>query len=401
MFFYLKQPKSNKLTPIIIQYYVKKEKKLFVKSANISINPIDWSKENRLPRSKRGGDSYKNRRITDKLIEINNKLQHVIDTHGNDLTIGHLKEYFNPNKESENKYVYIEDYFTAFIDEKIKVQQVGKPAIQKYKVVLSKILSFQEYTNKKYLLTDFDDTFFQDFIAFLRIEHNLYDNTLHRYINFFKTCLIWCARKGYKINEDYKNISIKRHETNHPHLTKKELKLLEEVELNKADDSARDLFLIGAYTGQRFSDYSIFEKADISSKGDAIVKKAKKTNTISYIPLHPKLKALLDKYEWRLPKISSQKFNKRIQKICKKIGLNNEIKEEREKGKYKNISIYPKWQMIGSHTARRTFITLMSEGGVSDHQIMKITGIKDAKTLKGYKKINMETLIDTTVKFWS
>jgi len=401
MFFYLKQPKSNKLTPIIIQYYVKKEKKLFVKSANISINPIDWSKENRLPRSKRGGDSYKNRRITDKLIELNNKLQHVIDTHGNDLTIGHLKEYFNPNKESENKYVYIEDYFTAFIDEKIKVQQVGKPAIQKYKVVLSKILSFQEYTNKKYLLTDFDDTFFQDFIAFLRIEHNLYDNTLHRYINFFKTCLIWCARKGYKINEDYKNISIKRHETNHPHLTKKELKLLEEVELNKADDSARDLFLIGAYTGQRFSDYSIFEKADISSKGDAIVKKAKKTNTISYIPLHPKLKALLDKYEWRLPKISSQKFNKRIQKICKKIGLNNEIKEEREKGKYKNISIYPKWQMIGSHTARRTFITLMSEGGVSDHQIMKITGIKDAKTLKGYKKINMETLIDTTVKFWS
>jgi len=401
MFFYLKQPKSNKLTPIIIQYYVKKEKKLFVKPANISINPIDWSKENRLPKSKRGGDSYKNRRITDKLIEINNKLQHVIDTHGNDLTIGHLKEYFNPNKESENKYVYIEDYFTAFIDEKIKVQQVGKPAIQKYKVVLSKILSFQDYTNKKYLLTDFDDTFFQDFIAFLRIEHNLYDNTLHRYINFFKTCLIWCARKGYKINEDYKNISIKRHETNHPHLTKKELKLLEEVELNKADDSARDLFLIGAYTGQRFSDYSIFEKADISSKGDAIVKKAKKTNTISYIPLHPKLKALLDKYEWRLPKISSQKFNKRIQKICKKIGLNNEIKEEREKGKYKNISIYPKWQMIGSHTARRTFITLMSEGGVSDHQIMKITGIKDAKTLKGYKKINMETLIDTTVKFWS
>jgi two-component system alkaline phosphatase synthesis response regulator PhoP len=34
---------------------------------------------------------------------------------------------------------------------------------------------------------------------------------------------------------------------------------------------------------------------------------------------------LLDKYEWRLPKISSQKFNKRIQKICKKIGLDNEV----------------------------------------------------------------------------
>ena len=401
MYFTLKEPNKDKKTIIYLRYYVKKENDYFKISSGLTINPKDWSKENRLPKSKRGGDSYKNRRITDKLIDLNNKLQKAIDKHGSELSIGHLKEHFNPNKETDNKYVYIEDYFTAFIDEKIKVQQVGKPAIQKYKVVLSKILSFQEFTNKTYTLTDFNDTFFQDFIAFLRTEHDLYDNTLHRYINFFKTCLIWCARKGYKINDDYKNISIKRHETNHPHLTKEEVKLLEEVELDKADDSARDLFLIGAYTGQRFSDYSIFEKADISSKGDAIVKKAKKTNTISYIPLHPKLKALLDKYEWRLPKISSQKFNKRIQKICKKIGLDNEIKEEREKGKYKNISILPKWKMIGSHTARRTFITLMSEGGVSDHQIMKITGIKDAKTLKGYKKINMETLIDTTVKFWS
>ena len=68
MYFYLKQPKSNKPTPIIIQYYVKKEKKLFVKPANISIHPKDWSKLNRLPKLKRGGDSYKNKRIADSLL---------------------------------------------------------------------------------------------------------------------------------------------------------------------------------------------------------------------------------------------------------------------------------------------------------------------------------------------
>jgi integrase len=398
MYFTLKEPNKDNETIIYIRYYVKKENNYFKISSGLSIHPKDWSKENRLPRLKRGGDSYKNRRITEELIKLNEKLNKAIDSHGSDLTIGHLKQHFNPNKETENKYVYIEDYFTAFIDEKIKVQQVGKPAIQKYKVVLSKILSFQEFTNKKYTLTDFNDTFFQDFIAFLRTEHDLYDNTLHRYINFFKTCLIWCTRKGYKINNDYKNISIKRHETNDVHLTEEELKLLEEVELTGSKEKARDLFLIGAYTGQRFSDYSIFERADV--REGAIVKKAKKTKVTSFIPLHSKLQKLLDKYEWKLPKISSQKFNIRIQQICKELKINDSIKKVSYMGKNVKEEIFPKWKLIGSHTARRTFITLMSERGMPDHQLMQIAGIKDAKTLQKYKKFNLNTLINNSNKLW-
>ena len=398
MYFTLKEPNKDNETIIYIRYYVKKENNYFKISSGLSIHPKDWSKENRLPKLKRGGDSYKNRRITEELIKLNEKLNKAIDSHGSDLTIGHLKQHFNPNKETENKYVYIEDYFTAFIDEKIKVQQVGKPAIQKYKVVLSKILSFQEFTNKKYTLTDFNDTFFQDFIAFLRTEHDLYDNTLHRYINFFKTCLIWCTRKGYKINNDYKNISIKRHETNDVHLTEEELKLLEEVELTGSKEKARDLFLIGAYTGQRFSDYSIFERADV--REGAIVKKAKKTKVTSFIPLHSKLQKLLDKYEWKLPKISSQKFNIRIQQICKELKINDSIKKVSYMGKNVKEEIFPKWKLIGSHTARRTFITLMSERGMPDHQLMQIAGIKDAKTLQKYKKFNLNTLINNSNKLW-
>ena len=399
MYFTLKEPNKDNETIIYIRYYVKKENNYFKISSGLSIHPKDWSKENRLPKLKRGGDSYKNRRITDELIKLNEKLNKAIDSHGSDLTIGHLKQHFNPNKETENKYVYIEDYFTAFIDEKIKVQQVGKPAIQKYKVVLSKILSFQKFTNKKYTLTDFDDTFFQDFIAFLRTEHDLYDNTLHRYINFFKTCLIWCTRKGYKINNDYKNISIKRHETNDVHLTEEELKLLEEVELTGSKERARDLFLIGAYTGQRFSDYSIFERADV--REGAIVKKAKKTKVTSFIPLHSKLQKLLDKYKWKLPKISSQKFNIRIQQVCKELEINDSIKKVSYMGKNVKEEIFPKWKLIGSHTARRTFITLMSERGMPDHQLMQIAGIKDAKTLQKYKKFNLNTLINNSNKLWS
>ena len=396
MYFTLKEPNKDNETIIYIRYYVKKENNYFKISSGLSIHPKDWSKENRLPKLKRGGDSYKNRRITDELIKLNEKLNKAIDSHGSDLTIGHLKQHFSKKKED---LIYVEDFWSAFIKHKIELQEVEKETIQKYNVVFLKFKEFQLKYKVKYKLADLNNDFYSLFISYLRKHHKLYDNTLHRYFNFFKSCLLWVEKKGYKLNTDYKNYSIKKHDTNDVHLTEEELKLLEEVELTGSKERARDLFLIGAYTGQRFSDYSIFERADV--REGAIVKKAKKTKVTSFIPLHSKLQKLLDKYEWKLPKISSQKFNIRIQQVCKELEINDSIKKVSYMGKNVKEEIFPKWKLIGSHTARRTFITLMSERGMPDHQLMQIAGIKDAKTLQKYKKFNLNTLINNSNKLWN
>ena len=278
------------------------------------------------------------------------------------------------------------------------MQEVGVKMLIKYRAMLNKSLHFQKLTNKKYKLNDLNDNFYADFITFMRKEFQLNDNTLHRYMSIFKTMVSWCGKKGYKILNDYNNIKVSKFETNDVHLTEDELKLLELADLYGSEERARDLFLIGAYTGQRFSDYSMFEKADV--RQGAIVKKAKKTKITAFIPLHKKLKVLLDKYNWKLPKISSQKFNVRIQDICRKLEINDPIKKVSFMGNNKSEVIFPKWKIIGSHTARRTYITLMSERGMPDHQLMQIAGIKDVKTLKKYKKFNLNTLIETSNKLW-
>ena len=396
MYFYLKEPNKDSETLVILKYYISKENKYYTQSTNLKINPKDWSKENRLPRLKRGGDSYKNRKITDQLLALNDKLHQAIDTHGSSLTIGHLKEHFI---EKKKEIIYLEDFWNVFIEERIKMQEVGNKRILRYKVVLLKFMEFQNIKNEKYNLKKLNNDFYSSFISYLREEHNLYDNTLHSYFSVFKTLLLWIKKKGYEINNDYKNFSIKKHETNDIHLTEEELNLLEEAELTGAEERARDLFLVGAYTGQRFSDYSMFEKADV--RQGAIVKKAKKTKITSFIPLHTKLKKLLDKYEWKLPKISSQKFNVRIQQVCKKLEISDPIKKVSHMGKNKKEEITPKWRLVGSHTARRTYITLMSERGMADHQLMQVAGIKDVKTLLKYKKFNLNTLIETSNKLWS
>ena len=388
--FYLKEPNSKNKTLIIVQYYVAKDKAKFKISTNIKINPDNWDKKNRIPIRKRGGQGIESQKINVKLMEFNKKIEDLRFKFGKELTIGDLKLAFNKSEE----YVYALDYFVAFLNERIKIGDVTYRSIQKYETVLKKLVEFQIHTSRKYKLSDLKEQFFIDLIIHLRDKHDLYDNTLNRYISVIKTFLRWSLKKGYSPPMDFTEVKIKKHETDDVALTREEVQLIESAELSGAQDRARDLFLIGVYSGQRWSDYSVFDEADI--RNGLIIKRAKKTSSISKIPLHDKLKAILDKYEWNLPKISSQKFNVHIQKICKALEINDKIKFTHSKGNFKKEEIKEKWEKIGSHTARRTYITLASEGNIPDHIIMEITGIKDSNTLKKYKKVNNKAITELT-----
>ena len=240
------------------------------------------------------------------------------------------------------------------------------------------------------------DTVLWAFVAYMRDVYKNTDNSLSRNLVFFKTFLNWNIKKGRAVPDDFKQVTIKKRDTDDIALTQEEINILETINLDHRLDIYRDMFLIGVYSGQRFSDYSVFEKSDVS-KG-MIIKRAKKTETNSYIPLHPKLERLLEKYNWEVKKISSQKFNKAIQQICKKAGFDDEVKKTKYQGSKKMIERFQRWEIVTSHTARRTFITLSSEKGMPDHIIMSITGIRDPKTLKKYKKLNLDSVMDQATK---
>jgi hypothetical protein len=100
----------------------------------------------------------------------------------------------------------------------------------------------------------------------------------------------------------------------------------------------------------------------------------------------------MDKYDWNLKTIASQKFNIAVQDICRIAGFNETIQVDKFYGSKKISKDVPRWKMIASHTARRSFITLSLNKGVPDYLIMQVTGIKSLKTLQGYirfdKKLN-------------
>ena len=395
MYFYLDTP-NKKTSAIKIRYYIKSEKKSFIYSTGISIDPVNWNKENRMPKAKAGAAGFELKQITNQLnryveelhLSINN-----IELEKKLVTREQLKKRLN----QRFKLVLVQkttllDHLDAFIEEKISLGKYQNRTIDKYNALKNKITHFK----KDAKLSDINKKFMIDFVNFLRDNHKMTDITLNRNIGYIKTFIKWCKYSGVKIDETYNQVTVSTRDADHIHLSRLQVQLLSTLELSKTLDKYRDLFLIGVYSGQRFSDYTVFKKSDVINS--RIEKRAEKTDYKSYIPISKKLKGLLDKWEWRLPKVSNQKFNQNIKEVCRIAEFTDKVTKTTYIGNKKIESIEPFYKRVGSHTARRTFITLASEANVPDHIIMGICGIRDSKTLKTYKKFNpdvLENYVDT------
>lgn len=409
MYFFLKEPNADKLTPIYLIFYLKGQKKNFKYSTNQTIHPDNWNKKSRLPEAKRGAKGVELKHITSMLGMYSDFLEEKIkefEKLNRPITRDLLKELFDENfKHDTNKgdILFLTTAIQDFIDTKSKSKGQSESWANKYNILKNKIIAFENKKKKKIEFTFITQDWLDEFCGFLRTidvkpfkPHN--DNTLHRALKYLITVLHWSADKYHDINVKKLKIPVKKYNPDDVFLTNKEVKTLEDMKLTGILEKTRDLFLIGIYSGQRFSDYSVFEKEDLV--GEMIIKKAKKTESESFIPLHNKLKTLLDKYNWKLPIMPNLRFYFLIKKVCKQAGFTEQIKEIIYRGAENEVLYKPKYEMISSHTARRTFITLSSEKGMPDHIIMKITGIRDPKTLIKYKKTSQKSVVESMNKYW-
>lgn len=387
-------------------YFLKYENKNFKYSTGQKIYPENWDSENRLPKTMRGPKGVQNKHKSEILKKYTTLLEKEIERSEKEnrpLTRAYLKERFDEVFKDKKRATSFIDIVQVFIDTKNKSGGQSKSWNQKYSNLKKKLELFEIKREKKLQFKQINEDFIDEYSGFLRTiktrpfkPHN--DNTLHRNINFLFTFLIWAKSKYHDLDLDELKNPVKKYQADDVHLTREEIAIIETIALPRESlERVRDLFLIGVYSGQRYSDYSVFERADVI--GDMIIKRAEKTENESFIPLHDKLKALLDKYDWKIPRLSEMKFNKHIKTICSIAGIDEEIKETVYRGDKKEVNYIKKYDMVSSHTARRTFITLAAESGMPDHIIMKITGIRDPKTLQKYKKTSQRSVMESIDRY--
>ncbi|AEE48697.1 tyrosine-type recombinase/integrase [Haliscomenobacter hydrossis] len=188
---------------------------------------------------------------------------------------------------------------------------------------------------------------------------------------------------------------VKNSEVRHTPITLslEEISRLAALELNEGDAKVRDLFLIGVYSGQRWSDCSRIKPDQV--KGNRLYFVQQKTSSKAIVPLDlwaglvpETLGEILERYDNAAPTLPTCRpdifFNERLQFICRRAGITEQVQVITTAGGKVETTYVEKWRKVRSHTARRTFCTIWYKGKMSLASIAQFSGHKSVDQLKTY-----------------
>ena len=110
------------------------------------------------------------------------------------------------------------------------------------------------------------------------------------------------------------------------------------------------------------------------------------------IPLKPKVYEILKKYDFELPKTSATKMNLLIKRICKAAKIDTDITKTEIIGGDTITTTHKKYELITSHIARKTGITLLYLNNVPLLEIKSISGHNQISQLLDYISISEEEI---------
>ena len=258
-----------------------------------------------------------------------------------------------------------------------------------YKNLLEHFLNYQNFIDRSFSTKDIGREEVEGFINYLHIDKGLKTSTIKNMITKLKYLLEKAYLNGWAVDDSYTDAKVREHESTQIYLSEKEIARIYYAKgLTKKQEEIRDIFIVGCMTGQRYSDYSRLSKDNIV--GDNIHVLQKKTKSKAVVPLTDYVKEIFAKYNGCLPAARCiQYFNKAIKEICKKIGLTEPVIYEEEQAGEVVMVKKKKYEMISSHTARRTFATNMIRNNVSTSKIRKCTGHKSTACFDRYDRMTL------------
>lgn len=330
----------------------------------------------------------------------------------NEISLQILKDnilsYLGRKKEN-TKQIFFLDYFEDLINRMKEESYLtddgtiyAKNTIKSYDSNLNVLRIFEE---EHYQIT-FDRLnmeFYWDLISFCN-KRDLRTNTIGGLIKRIKAVGHNAYKEGVCENdilqiEDFKAIKEKVYNI---YLTEEELKRIYDLELSGTLAVYRDVFLIGCYTAQRYSDYSriLPQYIKTTSGNNKVIDMVQlKTKTRVLIPfIYPELDIILKKYNYKVPKTTEQPFNRELKTIGRLANIDSEISISENIGGRVIERVVKKYDIITSHTARRTGATNLFLRGYSSMQIMKVTGHTTEVSFLKYIKVSLEENVDEMVK---
>lgn len=317
---------------------------------------------------------------------------------------GLLDEHFGKGDAVGNDF---HSFFEEYIEEcKTRMNRLRGGQVVTYKTRMeyvttySYIRKYESLTKKKLTFADIDQEFIAAFVAFLQTLNKATNTIAHKVI-CVKAVMRAAVERGKTANEKWKYYRNSTEQTDSVALSEDELKRIHDYDFSDKPrlERVRDLFLAGCWTGLRFSDVTRIRKENISDGFIDITQS--KTYGRVVIPLHPVFREIWTKYGGELPSnISNQKFNVYIKEVCREVGINERVLKSITRGGKLVTTSYEKWQLVTSHTARRSFATNLYRSGFPAISIMQITGHKTEAAFLKYIKVSRDEHAKLLAEHW-
>lgn len=415
VYFRLRTNKGTKPQQIYLVYRFGQNEKLLYPTG-LTCRPQFWADSTSRPR-----DITEN---TSKDIVINklNELQTKVERHilaekaaGHIITKDKLRDFLNKTAAPE-KPARKSDFLDFLADFAATAATRLNPAtgrvivpgaVVAYKVLNEQIQGFADQKKRNYTFGDIDIQFYTDFVEYLQGQQYA-TNTIGRFVKLLKVVLNEATAAGINTNLAYKSRKFKaiKENSENVYLTPAELAKLAAIDLSTTPelDRVRDLFLIAANTGLRYSDFTQLTPANIkqAATGTNIVLTQKKTGGRVVIPANKTFLRIWGKYAGKLPQApgNTKKFNDTLVKIGRLAGIDTPTIKHITKGGQKQVINGPKCEFISAHTARRSFATNLYLSGFPALSIMKLTGHKSENAFLSYIKVSEEQHAELLRKHW-
>ena len=388
----LKEPKAESPTLIYLLFRFNNQRLKY--STGQKIHPDNWNEDSQTARNLR---SFPGAAELNTLLKNHKDAAHdIYRTLMNDKQVPTLKsikhgldEVFKvPLQNSSPKD------FMGFIENYIANTTKSTSTKKNYNQTFRLLKEFQEDNRCALTFDSIDIDFYEKFTAYLA-KGDYYLNTIGTVIKNLKVFLNEAFEQGLNKNVAFKSKRFKKiqEESESIYLTQEEITKIYKLDLSGKDElcKARDLFVIGCYTGLRFSDLDKLNEKHIIDKGTKIKILTQKTGELVIIPLHTYILEILKRYKGKIPEVfSNQKMNDHLKDIGKEAKMKEKITLHFTQGGIKKSDTLPKHDLITVHTARRSFATNAYLNDIPSISIMKITGHKTERAFLKYIKITQE-----------
>jgi integrase len=357
----------------------------------VAVYPDDWDP---VKEKATGDDSFSN--LANETIESAkfriHKIKLSFEDEGKPITLDGIKNKFLDKEKNHRTILALFEKHNAECEMKVGVQ-VTYSTFERYKTCYKHAQEFikKEFKAEDLPIAEINRRFYDRFEYYLKKDKKCAHNTAVKYIRNFNKIVRIAIELGWITKTPYREIGYRLEEVDKPYITQEELTSIIEKDISiKRLDIVRDLFVFCCYTGLAFSDVKEMTKENIQigvDKNMWIIKKRKKTNIVSKIPLLDIPAIIIEKYKDYprssiatniLPVPSNQKMNAYLKEI----------------GDITNIK-----KVLTTHTARRTFATtIMLQNGVSMEAVSKMLGHTSLFMTRKYAKVDEYFIAQETEK---